>query len=247
MSLRNLLLGSALIGALIQPAPRIDVYMIGDSTMADRPTPEKNPYRGWGQLLPTFFDDSVAVHNHAVNGRSTKSFIDEDRWTTVLGALHRGDYLIIQFGHNDEKKEDSTRYTDPRGSYRRNLERFVSESRAKGAIPILMTSIVRRSFDAQGKLRATHGDYPQATRDVAREMNVPLVDLEKSTGELVSSKGPDASKALYGYVEAGKNEMYPEGLKDDTHLSPAGATAVARLAAEGIRATGIALASRLKL
>lgn len=226
---------------------KIDVYMIGDSTMADRPTPEKNPYRGWGQLLPTFFDDSVVVHNFAVNGRSTKSFIDEGRWTAVSAQLHRGDYVIIQFGHNDEKKEDSTRYTDPQGSYRRNLERFVKESRDKGAIPMLFTSIVRRSFDANGALKATHGDYPQATRDVARALNVPVIDLEKTTGALVSSYGPEKSKLLYGYVDAGKNEMYPDGLKDDTHLSLAGATAVAKLAAEGIRAAGVPIARHLRL
>ncbi|MDB4914789.1 MAG: rhamnogalacturonan acetylesterase [Gemmatimonadetes bacterium] len=238
---------SLCLAALGGAPAKIDVYMIGDSTMADRPTPEKNPYRGWGQLFPAFFDDSVAVHNFAVNGRSTRSFIDEGRWAAVSAQLHRGDYVIIQFGHNDEKKEDSTRYTDPAGSYRRNLERFVKESRDRGAIPILCTSIVRRSFDATGILRATHGDYPRATREVAAALHVPMIDLEKATGGLVSAAGPEKSKALYGYVDAGKNEMFPEGLKDDTHLSLAGATAVAKLAALGIRASSLPLAAHVTL
>jgi lysophospholipase L1-like esterase len=246
MNIRYLVL-AVLLTAFGRPAATIDVYMIGDSTMADRPTPEKNPYRGWGQLLSSFFDDGVAVHNFAVNGRSTKSFIDEGKWAAVAAQLHRGDYLLIQFGHNDEKKEDSTRYTDPHGSYRRNLERFVREARAKGATPVLFTSIVRRSFDAKGTLKATHGDYPQATRDVARELDVPLVDLEQTTGALVSSFGPTRSTSLFGYVDPGKNEMYPEGLKDDTHLSLAGATAVAKLAAEGLRATNLPITSHIKL
>src|SRR4051794_25891447 len=131
----------AFVLTLAGAAPvRTTVYMIGDSTMADRPTPERNPYRGWGQMLPQFLDDSVAVRNFAVNGRSTKSFIDEGRWTAVLAQLQPGDYVIIQFGHNDEKREDPARYTDPNGSYRDNLRRFVEETRAKGATPILCTS-----------------------------------------------------------------------------------------------------------
>ena len=242
--LSRLLLLPALVA--LAPAPsRTTVFMIGDSTMADRPTPEQNPYRGWGQLLPSFFDSTVTVRNFAVNGRSTKSFIDQGRWAAVLGQLQRGDYVIIQFGHNDEKKEDSARYTDPATSYRRNLERFVNEARAKGATPILCTSIVRRKFDASGALVDTHGAYPEATREVARALDVPLVDLQRSTGELVSKAGPEGSKALFVWVAPGAWPMYPKGVQDDTHLSLAGATAVARLAARGIRATTLPLATHV--
>lgn len=244
MRLSRLLLLPALLA--LAPAPaHTTVFMIGDSTMADRPTPEQNPYRGWGQLLPRFFDSTVTVRNFAVNGRSTKSFIDQGRWAAVLGQLRPGDYVIIQFGHNDEKKEDSTRYTDPATSYQRNLERFVTESRAKGATPILCTSIVRRKFDPSGALVDTHGAYPQATREVARALDVPLVDLQKRTAELVSQAGPAGSKALFVWVAPGAWPMYPKGVEDDTHLSLAGATAVARLAAIGIRATGLPLAAHV--
>lgn len=224
------------------PAPaHTTVFMIGDSTMADRPTPEQNPYRGWGQLLPEFFDSTVTVHNFAVNGRSTKSFIDQGRWDAVLAQLHAGDYVIIQFGHNDEKRQDPARYTDPATTYRQNLERFVRETRARGATPILCTSIVRRKFDASGVLVDTHGAYPVVTREVARALDVPLLDLQKSTGELVTKAGPEGSKSLYVWVAPGAWPMYPKGVQDDTHLSLAGATAVARLAAIAIRASGLPL------
>lgn len=227
-------------------ADHATVYLIGDSTMADRPHPEVNPYRGWGQLLPTFFDSAVTVRNFAVNGRSTKSFIDEGRWRTVQAALHPGDYVIIQFGHNDEKRNDTTRYTDPHTSYRANLARFVRETRARGATPILATSIVRRKFDPAGTLEDTHGAYPGVTREVAHEMNVPLLDLQTGTAWLVSAYGPERSKRLYAWVPAGTNTMYPKGLTDDTHLTLVGATEVARLAAIALRATGLPLAAHVR-
>jgi DNA sulfur modification protein DndE len=232
--------------AITQPVPVITIHMAGDSTMADRPTPERNPYRGWGQLLSRFVDDSVVVRNHAVNGRSTKSFIDEGKWAALMAEVHRGDYVIIQFGHNDEKREDTTRYTDPNGAFRANLRRFVTDVRAAGATPILCTSIARRAFDSTGVLRMTHGEYPRATREVAAEMGVTLVDMEQSTMALVSSAGPDSSKRLFGWVAPGTSAMYPEGLHDDTHLSIEGATAVARLAARAIRDSGLPLATHIR-
>lgn len=242
------LLALALLGMVaVAPSPaHSTVYMIGDSTMADRPHPEVNPYRGWGQLLPTFFDSSVTVRNFAVNGRSTKSFIDEGRWSTVESQLRPGDYVIIQFGHNDEKREDSTRYTDPGTTYRANLERFVRESRAKGATPILATSIVRRKFDSAGTLEDTHGAYPVVTREVARALHVPLLDLQQGTAWLVQSYGPDRSKELFAWVAPGMNSMYPKGLQDDTHLTLRGATEVARLAATALRGTGLPLAVHVR-
>ena len=242
MKLLTPLLLSAALLAMRPAANRIDVYMIGDSTMANRPRPEINPYRGWGQMLQGFFDDSIAVHNFAVNGRSTKSFIDEGRWNAVLAQLHRGDYVVIQFGHNDEKQQDPQRYTDPETTFRENLRRFVRDARSRGAIPILCTPIVRRKFGATGALEDTHGAYVPAVKAVAIELQVPLVDLEHLTRELVQRAGPEGSKALYAYVEANTNQMYPAGLHDDTHLSVSGATQVARLFAQGLRDTGLPLA-----
>lgn len=234
-------LRSALIAAMFAvasiTAPTIHVHLIGDSTMADRADPE-NPEHGWGQLLPRFFDESVVVHNHAVNGRSTTSFIDEGKWTSVLGELKPGDYLFIQFGHNDEKSEDSARYADARGAYHRNLERFVSEARTKGAVPILFTPIVRRKFNAHGALEDTHGAYPVVVRAVAKDLRVPLIDLQALTDTLVRSAGPEDSKRLYVWLGPGASKFFPEGRQDDTHLSAAGATAVARLAARELAQVG---------
>jgi DNA sulfur modification protein DndE len=238
-------LAGALLAAPVA-APAVNVYLIGDSTMADKPTPEVNPERGWGQLLPRFFDDHVAIHNAAVNGRSTKSFIDEGRWSAVLGQLHAGDYVLIEFAHNDEKTEDTSRYAAPQTAYRRNLERFVTETRSKGARPILFTPIVRRKFDAHGALRDTHGEYPVVVRDVAARLRVPLVDLLAFTDTLVRSAGPEDSKRLYVWVAPGTPGMYPEGRQDDTHLSVAGATAVAKLAARALRSTDAALGRFVK-
>lgn len=228
------------------PQDGITVFMIGDSTMADKPSPETNPERGWGQLLPLFFDEGVTVRNLAVNGRSTKSFIDEGRWDAVLGMLKPGDYVFIQFGHNDQKNQDPTRYTTPYSGYRRNLERFVEETRAKGATPVLFSSIVRRSFNEHGVLEDTHGPYPFVARMVAREMEVPFVDLQSMSEELVLREGEEGSRALYVWTAPGEYAMYPEGRRDDTHLSVRGATEIARLAARGLRAAGVPLARHLK-
>lgn len=220
------------------PSAVVTVFLIGDSTMADKPDPAHNPERGWGQALPRFFDAGVAVRNAAVNGRSTRSFIAEGRWDSVRVALRRGDYVVIQFGHNDEKSEDSTRFTNPYTAYRRNLERFVAETRAAGATPILASSIVRRKFNAAGVLEDTHGAYPFVARTVASEGHVLFLDLQLLTEELVQRAGPEGSKRLYVWVAQGEYPAFPLARQDDTHLSPAGADSVARLAAGALRRSG---------
>lgn len=236
---------SASLAAAAPPASPV-IHLIGDSTMADKPDPAHNPERGWGQALPEFATAGAVVRNHAVNGRSTRSFIDQGRWEAVRAQLRRGDYLFIQFGHNDQKVDDSTRYTAPFTAYRRNLARFVREARAAGAVPVLFTPIVRRKFNAQGTLEDTHGLYPLAVRDVARELQVPLIDLQLLTEELVQRAGPDGSRALYVHTRAGEWPAFPAERADDTHLSPRGASAVARLAAQALRAQVPALRALLR-
>jgi lysophospholipase L1-like esterase len=241
--LRRLLLLVACVAlAGFAPAQRITLYLIGDSTMADKPDPAHNPERGWGQALPQFVDGGVTVDNHAVNGRSTKSFIAEGRWDSVRTRLKAGDYVIIQFGHNDQKVEDSTRYTNPYTGYRRNLERFVAETRARGATPIVFSSIVRRKFNRSGVLEDTHGVYPWVARTVAREAGAPFVDLQLLTEDLVAHAGPEGSKRLYIWVEQGQYPAFPQARQDDTHLSPAGAAEVARLAVRALRQLGAPVA-----
>lgn len=212
---------------------KINVYSIGDSTMADTDTAKNYPGRGWMQVMQPFFAGDVAVYNYGRSGRSSKSFRDEGHWQKVLDKLKAGDYVFIQFGHNDEKT-DSARHTDARTGFRDNMKRYVEEVRRKNAYPILFTSIVRRSFDAGGHLKDTHGDYVTVVRRLATELGVPLVDLNASMGRLVDSLGPEASKKLYMYVEPGVTTMLPQGRKDDTHLCQNGARQVAALAARGI-------------
>ncbi|WP_271711640.1 rhamnogalacturonan acetylesterase [Marinigracilibium pacificum] len=222
------------------------IYMVGDSTMSDKPFGTGNPEKGWGQVFPLYFDHHVRVENHAVNGRSTKSFIDEGRWNKVLEKLEVGNYVFIQFGHNDEKVKDSSRYTEPNSSYKANLKKFVIEARSKGAIPVLATSIARRKFDENGKLIPTHGEYPEAMRQVAKELNVPLLDLNMRTKDLLANYGPENSKKLFLHIAKGEYESIPEGEIDNTHLSPYGAFRVADLAVAEIRSKVPELTKYLK-
>ncbi|MDQ6530333.1 rhamnogalacturonan acetylesterase [Flavobacterium sp. LHD-85] len=216
-------------------AQKTTLYCIGDSTMANKKDPEKNPEHGWAQVLQPFFNENITVINKAVNGRSTKSFIAEKRWDSIYRKLKKGDYLFIEFGHNDEKIEDSTRYTNPHTAYRHNLIRFVKESRDKGAIPVLLTSISRRNFNEKGVLVPTHGDYPLETRLVAQEYNVPFIDLEYYTELLEQSYGPEKSKLLHLHFKAGENAYYDKDKADDTHLSLLGAQKIAQIVINQIK------------
>jgi lysophospholipase L1-like esterase len=222
-------------------AQQITVYTIGDSTMANKPNPEENPERGWGQLLPQFFGEDVTIDNRAVNGRSTKSFIDEKRWDSVHKMLKKGDYVFIQFGHNDQKENDPKRYTNPHTAYRYNLIRFVNETLEKGANPILFSSIARRNFNENGVLIDTHGDYPMEARLVATAFNIPFIDLQYLSEQLEESYGPEKSKTLHLHFKVGENPYYPEGKIDDTHLSILGATEIAKLVMQQLELLNIPL------
>lgn len=233
MKLRHLLPAVLLLAAL--PAAGQDslrVFLVGDSTCATKDLGKQNPERGWGHMFAPLFDASVTVENHAVNGRSTKSFRDEGRWDAVLSALRPGDYVFIQFGHNDQKIADSTRYASP-ADYAENLRRYVREARERGAEPVLLTPVVRRHF-VDGELTDTHGEYPAAVRRVAAEERVPLLDMEPLTREWVSSLGDEASKGYFMWVEPGVCPRYPDGRQDDTHLNVRGARTVARMVADEV-------------
>lgn len=241
------------------PADSVTVFMIGDSTMANKPLDKENQERGWGQMLPIYFEGPIKVDNHAVNGRSSKSFIDEGRWEKVREQIRPGDYVIIQFGHNDEKAKSPDRYTVPGSTFDANLKKFVNETREKGGTPILMNSIVRRNFPANGIAAAqtddrqktrkkglenypaegdtlvdTHGDYRIAPRNVAEEMGVAFVDMNALTHELVQGLGKDASKSLYMWMPVGVYEFAPNGRIDNTHLNVFGGIVVSRLAVNAL-------------
>ncbi|MEO2128314.1 MAG: rhamnogalacturonan acetylesterase [Christiangramia sp.] len=206
------------------------LFLIGDSTMADKKDPDKNPEHGWGQMLPELMTAGIKIDNHAVNGRSSRSFISEGKWEAVKRKLLPGDYVWIQFGHNDEKIKDSTRFTNPFTQYWHNLEKYVRETREKGAIPILSSSIVRRNFNEEGVLVDTHGEYPLVTRLVADKMDVTFIDLQWLTEKLEIQYGPERSKLLHLHLEPEDDPYEPEGRHDDTHLSELGARLVASLA-----------------
>ena len=239
----------------------ITVFMIGDSTMANKPTEQDNQERGWGQMLSGYFSDDVVVDNHAVNGRSSLSFINEGRWQAVTERIRPGDYVIIQFGHNDEKPK-ADRHTEPGSTFDANLKKFCDETRQRGGQPILMNCIVRRKFTEGAKddddqfgvgteqdapqgerLVETHiltredgtkADYVSAPRHVAEKEKVPFVDMNRLTHDLIQGLGNEKSKELFCWIEEGTNLAAPKGRKDDTHLNVRGARLIAGLAADAI-------------
>lgn len=241
-----------------EPTDTVTVFMIGDSTMANKPLTKENQERGWGQMLPVYLQGKIKVDNHAVNGRSSKSFIDEGRWDKVMSLIRPGDYVIIQFGHNDEKVKSPDRYTVPGGSFDDNLRRFVNDTRSKGATPVLMNSIVRRNFPPQSMLDVasesddrqkewkgsypeegvilvdTHGAYLDSPRNVANETGVTFIDMNKLTHELVQSLGAGNSRDLFMWIPAGTYEFCPKGKIDNTHLTVIGGLMVSRLAVNAI-------------
>ncbi len=231
--------------AAVFAAPTL--HLVGDSTMADKPKEPANPETGWGQALPMLLrPEAVRVVNHAMNGRSTKSFIDQGRWAAVVAALRPGDFVIIQFAHNDAKDQDPKRYAAPRGAYQDNLRRFVREAREGGATPILATPVVRRRWSAAGELVETHGDYPAALRAVATEEKVPLLEMNLLTAELERVHGVEGSKRLHLHYAAGIQPRWPEGVKDDTHFSEYGAARVAALAVQEWLRLGLPAAEWVK-
>lgn len=234
-----------LLTGMSNQQPTITIFMIGDSTMANKPLAGGNPERGWGHVLPEFFSKQIIVDNHAQNGRSSKSFIDEGRWDSVVSRIKKGDYVFIQFGHNDAKP-DEQRHTDPGTTFDANLKRFVNETRERGGIPVLFNSIVRRNFNEEGILIDTHGAYLESPRNVAQELDVPFVDLNSLTHNLVQEMGVEQSKELFMWVAPNTVPAIPNGKEDNTHLNVRGAMTVARLAVDAIGTVVPALAEYIR-
>lgn len=234
-------IGFLCLGAKTQPDP-ITVYLVGDSTMSNKEV-EAYPETGWGMPFPVFFNSSVTVENHARNGRSTRTFLEEGRWDPIVSNLKKGDYVFIQFAHNDEVPTKE-QYTPPK-QYQANLRKYVTETRDKGARPVLLTPIARRHFDDQGRLKDTHAQYSELMRQVAKELEVPLVDLDKKSQALLKDLGPEKSVFLYNHLEPGQHPNYPEGIEDNTHFSEYGARRMAELALEGMRELDLELTERV--
>lgn len=246
----------------------VTIFVIGDSTAAEKNNFDKYPERGWGMVLQGFFDDKVRVENHAVNGRSSKSFIDEGRWQKVLDRIQPGDYVFIQFGHNDEKPQPE-RHTDPGTTFDANLRRFVNETRSKGGIPVLFNPVSRRCwyqskvkndddeklrktiFDGEEKINSdtlidTHGAYAVAPRRVAQELNVPFVDATRITHDIETRMGIKGSRRLHMWYRPGELASIPKGRMDNTHYNVYGARIVAGALADAVGKVVPALAKHVR-
>ncbi|WP_151088316.1 rhamnogalacturonan acetylesterase [Hymenobacter baengnokdamensis] len=236
------LLCLALLSFIPAAPAKTRVYLIGDSTMAIKQV-KAYPETGWGMPFTAFFDESVTVDNRAQNGRSTKTFLAENRWQPVASELREGDYVFIQFGHNDEVPTKAS-YT-PEADFTANLKRFVSETRSRKAQPVLLTPVARRKFDAAGKVEETHAAYAELVRAVARETNTPLIDLDARSQVLLQQFGPENSKLLFNYLAPGEHPNYPDGREDNTHFSELGARRMAELVLADIRDLRLGLAERI--
>lgn len=233
-----------LISATTRP---VHIFMAGDSTMSDKLfyknatdsltgeiTAETFLERGWGQLLPEFFSDKVSIRNFAQNGRSTRLFIEEGLWDKLISEVQKGDYVVIQFAHNDAAKDRPDKYTSPE-DYRKNLNRFVDEVRAKGATPIICTSVARRKFDSDGKIVDTHGVYPVISREIAKEKKVTLIDMQQQTTDWLNKEGVQKSRQFFHKMAPGVSKLFPKGLDDNTHFNEKGARIAAGFFVEGLK------------
>ncbi len=228
--------------AFTLPPDKITIYLIGDSTMSVKQE-RYYPETGWGMPFAHFFDESVTVDNRAMNGRSTGSFIAENRWQPVAEQLREGDYVFIQFGHNDEVKTKKTYTTE--AEFQTNLIRFISETKAKNAKPVLLTPVARRQFDAAGKVVGTHDVYSELVRKVAQAQQVPLIDLDREGQAMIQKFGVENSRLLFLQLAPGEHPNYPEGKEDNTHFSELGARKVAQLVLAQIKALKLDLADRI--
>ncbi len=218
----------------------ITVYLAGDSTVVDQ---DKEPWAAWGQMLPRFFKPGVAIANHAESGETLKAFMGERRFEKILDTIRSGDYLFIQFAHNDQKA--GANHLDAFTTYKEYLKRYIDAARAKGAIPVLVTSMNRRTFDAAGGITNSLGDYPEAMRQTAKEQGVALIDLNTISKVFYEALGPEKSKKAFVQYPAGTFPGQDRELKDDTHFNAYGAYELARCVVEGIKGNKLGLARYL--
>lgn len=228
--------------SFIPPKKKLTIFLAGDSTMADKKV-SAYPETGWGMSFRYFFNSTVVVVNKAQNGRSTRTFIANGLWKQIMDNLNTEDYVLIQFGHNDEVPTKKSATTEK--EFKSNLILYIDQTRSKKAIPILITPVTRRSFDSTGKVTDTHARYAQIVRDVALEKHVQLIDLDHESMELVQRFGAEGSKWLYNHLEPGENPNYPEGKKDDTHFNELGARKMAEIVLANLRRLSPEINSRV--
>ncbi|MDZ7923602.1 MAG: rhamnogalacturonan acetylesterase [Marinagarivorans sp.] len=230
----------------ITPQPSVvqtHIYMAGDSTMSVKELKDY-PETGWGMPFAYFFNDTITVDNRAMNGRSTRTFIEEARWESIMKTLTAGDFVFIQFGHNDESEQKVDRYTTP-VEYKQNLLRFINDVRAAKAEPILLSPITRRSFNASGVIAPTH-PYAPLSVEVAKESGVTFIDMEKITRAYFQSMGDKDSAMRFNHILANTHPNYPNGVRDNTHLNELGAREVAQLVLTELKKINHPLSNRLR-
>jgi lysophospholipase L1-like esterase len=219
------------------------VWMIGDSTMADK-TATQFPETGWGTPFSYHFDASISVQNQARDGFSTQMFIEKGCWQSIFKNLKKDDYIFIQFGHNDESEQWPERYTPPE-QFKLNLIKFITDARSKIALPILITPVARRKFNDSGNAVETHPLYSGLVTSVATEYNVPMIDLDGKSMQLLDQLGREASKSLYLILKPGQYSNYPSGIADNTHFNEYGAQEIAQIVLEQIQDLNLPLANRI--
>jgi lysophospholipase L1-like esterase len=226
----------------IVPAPRATtVFLAGNSTVVNQ---DDEPWAAWGQMIPRFFKPGVAIANHAESGLTLGSFLGSKRLQKVLSVLKPGDYLFIEFGHNDQK--DKGENDGAWKSYTERLRLFVRQTKQKGGIPVILTSTSRRSFSPDGRIENSLGDFPAAARKVAQEESVALIDLNAMTKTLYEGIGVEESKKAFVHYPANSYPGQSQPLADNTHFSPYGAYEIAKCVVEGIRANKLGLVKYLK-
>jgi len=237
-----LLFALPLFALMLPPKKKIKLFIAGDSTASIKEV-KAYPENGWGMPFVYFWDSTVTVVNKAKNGRSTSSFQAEGLWKQIMNEASEGDYVFIQFGHNDEVPTKKTATTPEQ--FKNNLKKFVTETREKKAIPVLLTSMARRKFDSAGKIVGTHDEYMSITRAVAAEENIVLLDMDILTQQLYQQLGPDNSALLFMQLKPGEHPNHPKGKDDNTHFNELGARLVAQLVLKEIRLQLPELASRI--
>ena len=221
---------------------KIRIFMAGDSTMSVKDS-SAYPETGWGMPFVYFWDTTVQIVNLAKNGRSTKSFIEEGLWRKIYDNAVPGDYVFIQFGHNDEVQTKKASTTE--SEFKANLIRMVTETKQKQSFPVLITPVARRKFNSAGKVEGTHEVYAQIVRDVAIAQKVPLIDLDKKAQALYQKLGAESSKLLFVQLQPGENPNYPNGKEDNTHFNELGARLVAEMVLQDIGIQMPELAARI--
>ncbi len=239
-----LLFSLSLLSFMLPEKKKLKIFLAGDSTISIK-EPRYYPETGWGMPFVYFWDSTVTVVNKAKNGRSTSSFRNEGLWKQIMDECQEGDYIFVQFGHNDEVSTKKTYTTET--EFKANLVRYVTETREKKATPLLLTPVARRKFNAAGNIEGTHDVYAQIVRDVAKENGILLIDLDKKSQELYQQMGVENSKLLFIQLKPGEHPHYPEGKEDNTHFSELGARLIAQIVLKELKSLNTDLNDRIYL